>query len=220
MNAYLHARYQIVLQYIKRYPYKRKLKILDVGCGDGALTGLINRQGHPVWGIDVDKEGIRLAKEQFGIHGLEGVFSAIEGSEYPFGDGEFDIVICADVIEHVKEPGAVLTEIRRVLSPGGWAIITTPIAVSDMPLGAYHVQEWTPQTFEKFCLGVFDKIIDKKKTHPLLLYYLYTAKNRYIHKSARLIINCLVRLGFNLFLLRAPKGLLKAHMQTVVLGKS
>jgi SAM-dependent methyltransferase len=47
----------------------------------------------------------------------------------PFGDNEFDIVLCTEMLEHVPDPQAVLSEIQRVLRPGGRLIMTTPFLV-------------------------------------------------------------------------------------------
>jgi SAM-dependent methyltransferase len=50
----------------------------------------------------------------------------------PFGDGEFDLVLCAETIEHVRDVQLLLSEIRRVLRPGGTLALTTP---ANLPVG-------------------------------------------------------------------------------------
>jgi len=94
----------------------RALKILEPGCGPGALAGAL-RRWYPraeITGIDRDTGFIRFAGENVpGVTFLEGDVTAL-----PFPDGSFDVTISNTVQEHV-EPGAFWGEQRRVLRPGG-----------------------------------------------------------------------------------------------------
>lgn len=94
----------------------RALKILELGCGPGALAGALHRW-YPraeITGIDRDSNFVRFAREnEPGITFLEGDVTAL-----PFPDGSFDVTISNTVQEHI-EPGAFWGEQRRVLKPGG-----------------------------------------------------------------------------------------------------
>ncbi len=94
----------------------RALKILEVGCGPGALAGAL-RRWYPmsrITAVDRDSSFIRFAKaHEPGIEFLEGDAAAL-----PFPDGTFDVTISNTVQEHV-EHGAFWGEQRRVLKPGG-----------------------------------------------------------------------------------------------------
>jgi ubiquinone/menaquinone biosynthesis C-methylase UbiE len=70
-----------------------------------------------VRGVDIDREAIASARRSFVRPNLG--FAVADGLALPFGDAAFDVVLCAHVYEHVPDPRRLLTEIRRVLKPGG-----------------------------------------------------------------------------------------------------
>jgi SAM-dependent methyltransferase len=76
-------------------------------------------------------------------HDISGVDVFASAEELPFGEDSFDCVICTEVIEHCTDPATVMKEIRRVLKPGGTALVTTPFLVPlhDMP---YDFWRFTP----------------------------------------------------------------------------
>ena len=109
-----------VLQEISaRYQYKKRL--LDIGCGDGTRTVIFDSFQRGLTGIDrMDwlsgsvREKLDFRKEDF----MEGKLS--------MKDGSFDMAISIDVIEHLRDPAPMLTEVHRVLQEGGIFIISTP----------------------------------------------------------------------------------------------
>jgi SAM-dependent methyltransferase len=94
---------------------------LDLGCGDGRLTAAL-RAG-TVTAADVSEVALRRAAER--LPGVE-IAHVEPDAPLPFVDGEFDLVLCAETIEHVRDVQLFLSEIRRVLRPGGGLAITTP----------------------------------------------------------------------------------------------
>lgn len=97
--------------------------VLDIGCRDGATTRAY-REGNEVIGVDVDKEALRICREELGIK-TEWV-DVNEG--LPFEDSFFDVVVAGEIIEHVFFPRFFLQEIERVLKPSGVFIGSTPNA--------------------------------------------------------------------------------------------
>jgi SAM-dependent methyltransferase len=96
-------------------------RALDVGCGDGRLTALI--EADEVTAADVS--GVALDRARSRLSGV--VVVEIEpDARLPFGDSSFDLVLCAETIEHVRDVQLLLSEIRRVLAPGGTLALTTP----------------------------------------------------------------------------------------------
>ena len=95
--------------------------LADVGCFTGAATARYSRHGfHSSVGFDASRTALNLARQR----GIE-LWIAGEGPS-PARDREFDVVIAADIIEHIIDTDALLAEIGRMLRPDGQAIITTP----------------------------------------------------------------------------------------------
>jgi ubiquinone/menaquinone biosynthesis C-methylase UbiE len=102
--------------------------VLDAGCGDGRyLAALAEAPGTPqrVVGVDISERilgAAELAAEAAGV-GAELVRANLEA--LPFADGEFDLVLSVQVVEHLLDPAAGLGELARVLEPGGTLIVST-----------------------------------------------------------------------------------------------
>lgn len=100
-------------------------KVLDLGCYYGFLGKLFIDEGNEVWGVDVAKEALKKAEER----GLKTKYGNVE-KEIPFEECSFDVVVAAEIIEHLKDTDRFLGEIHRVLKPGGFLVLTTSNLVS------------------------------------------------------------------------------------------
>lgn len=98
-------------------------RVLDVGCGDGSFAAQLARAGAIVTAVDVAEEPLRRARER--CPGLDARLVDATGG-WPLGDGAFDVVWAGEVIEHVADTAAWLSEVRRVLRSGGLLLISTP----------------------------------------------------------------------------------------------
>jgi ubiquinone/menaquinone biosynthesis C-methylase UbiE len=177
------------------------MRLVDIGCGDGALCGVIAKElGCEVTGVDPSADAIRFAGEEFARRGLAGEFVRADGYRYPFPDAAFDAAVCSDVIEHVQEPRALLSEIRRLLRPGGALVLTTPIRFTEAPQDPLHVQEWFGSEFMALCRPVFGEPVARRRTHPVFWYEAYVLPGSTFSRLARLFANALARLGRNPFL--------------------
>jgi Methylase involved in ubiquinone/menaquinone biosynthesis len=95
--------------------------VLDVGCGTGELTARLAAK-YPdarFTGIDLEEPHLERARRRCGGFGERTRFQTGDALALPFSDGEFDFVVCRHLIQAVPDAGRVLSEIRRVLRPGG-----------------------------------------------------------------------------------------------------
>jgi len=92
---------------------------LDVGCGGGLLAEEFARLGCHVTGIDPSEPSLAVASAHALQEGLAIEYREGVGESLPFADAYFDIVYCCDVLEHVNDLEAVISEIARVLKKDG-----------------------------------------------------------------------------------------------------
>src|SRR5690349_2113883 len=98
---------------------------LDVGCGAGLLAEPLARLGARITGIDASPELIQVAREHATAMGLEIDYRAGDVQEL---QGQFDLVTCMEVIEHVADPASFLKSLAKRLAPDGLLILSTPNA--------------------------------------------------------------------------------------------
>lgn len=98
-------------------------RVLDVGCGEGRFTTELARAGVRAVGIDVAEEPLRRARARHPE--LELALVAEEGP-WELADASFDVVWAGEVLEHVVDTAAWLSEVRRVLRSGGSLLASTP----------------------------------------------------------------------------------------------
>jgi 2-polyprenyl-6-hydroxyphenyl methylase/3-demethylubiquinone-9 3-methyltransferase len=98
-------------------------RVLDVGCGEGRFTEALADHGARVLGIDVAEEPLRRARARRPDLDLRRVEPA---GPWPLADVSFDVVWAGEVIEHVADTAAWLSEVRRVLRSGGALVLSTP----------------------------------------------------------------------------------------------
>jgi SAM-dependent methyltransferase len=96
-------------------------RALDLGCGDGRLT----RELDAALLTAADVSPVALARAARRLPGAR-IAELEPDAPLPFYDGSFDVVLCAETIEHVRDVQLFLSEIRRVLRPGGRLALTTP----------------------------------------------------------------------------------------------
>ena len=123
-------------------PYDRRLKrlsaaisyrlpcdgFLDAGCGDGRYLARLPSLGpvpERVVGLDIADSILRTARLATKAVGLEVEFVRGNLEALPLADAAFDLVLCAQAIEHVLDPPRALGELRRVLRPGGTLLLST-----------------------------------------------------------------------------------------------
>lgn len=101
-------------------------QVIDVGCGGGILAEAMARKGAQVTGIDLAEKSLKVAQ----LHGLESGIS-VRYEQIATEDmaqrepGQFDVVTCMEMLEHVPEPESVVQACSALAKPGGWAVFST-----------------------------------------------------------------------------------------------
>jgi len=192
----LYTRYQKCLKYIQ----KNVGSCIEIGCGDGALSYLIATKGIRVLGCDTDKTGIDLAIKQ--VKGLPFSnlvqFKCCNFLDVNIDPESVDVIILADVIEHLEDPLTILQEIKCLGKPGGQLIITTPV---EREIGSWdndHVCEYTKENLELLLSGIFPQTV-VKQFMPAIFH------NTYISSFVfRYLFNIFSIIGINLFSINLP----------------
>ena len=128
-----------IISIIKEELDKAHIKILDTGCGTGLHIKALQRYGD-VNGLDFSKEALRFGKSRGNTSLICG-----SGDRLPFKSSVFDIVCALDVLEHIEDDLSAIREMRRVLSPGGYLILTVPafqFLWSGHDLAAHHKRRY------------------------------------------------------------------------------
>ncbi len=124
----LHEINPLRLNYIKQH-YGNSLKgkkILDVGCGGGILSESMAAEGAKVTGIDMAEAGLEVAKLHLLESGLDVDYQRIPVEELAEQHaGEFDIVTCLEMLEHVPDPGSIIKACAKLVKPGGEVFFST-----------------------------------------------------------------------------------------------
>ena len=101
-------------------------KVLDVGCGGGILAESMAVSGAEVTGIDLADKSLKVAR----LHGLESgvpvTYRSISAEDMALEQpGQFDIVTCMEMLEHVPDPGSIVRACSTLVKPGGWVFFST-----------------------------------------------------------------------------------------------
>ncbi len=125
--APLHQINPLRLDWIDSISPLRGQRVLDVGCGGGILAESMARQGAEVLGIDLAEKSLKVAQ----LHALETQTQGLSyrqvaaealAEEMP---GQFDVVTCMEMLEHVPDPASIVRACATLAKPGGWVFFST-----------------------------------------------------------------------------------------------
>jgi len=122
----LHAINPLRLDWIQKHIPIAGKKVLDVGCGGGILTEAMARAGASAKGVDLSEKALKVAD----LHGLEsGVkveYEYISAEDLALKEpGQYDVVTCMEMLEHVPEPLSIIKACAQLVKPGGRVFFST-----------------------------------------------------------------------------------------------
>ena len=130
--------------------------VVDIGCGGGILSDAMARRGANVLGIDLSAKALRVAQ----LHALEAATANVRYEEISAEalalerPGEFDVVTCMEMLEHVPDPSSVVKACSTLVKPGGWVFFSTinrnPKSFLFAILGAEYVLQLLPKGTHEF----------------------------------------------------------------------
>ena len=149
-----------------RYAFAQRLvswkRVLEIACGTGYGTAFLAPDTRSIVGLDISPDATSYAAEHYQQPNLN--FVTASGTALPFPDASFDLVVAFEVIEHLTDWQPLLNEARRVLTPAGQLIISTPnrfyYADSRKNAGPnpYHHFEFTFDEFQHALAATFPNV--------------------------------------------------------------
>jgi SAM-dependent methyltransferase len=154
-------------EHMARYVFAARLagakRVLDAGCGAGYGSAELAHVAASVIGADIAADAIAFARENYRLPNLH--FERASCEAFPHPDGNFDLVVAFEVIEHLESWREFLLEVRRVLSPHGEFVVSTPnksyYTESRGREGPnpFHVHEFEFEEFRSELLAVFPEVV-------------------------------------------------------------
>lgn len=131
------ARYRFARRFVDNHT------VLDAGCGAGYGTSYLAQYAKRAVGVDVSPEAVEHARACYPIPNLS--YEAMDCTALEFASGTFDVVCSFEVFEHLQEPERFLSEVQRVLVPGGLFVVSTPNNETEATdiVNPFHVKEYS-----------------------------------------------------------------------------
>ncbi len=146
----LHAINPLRSDYVEQYAPVTGKNVIDVGCGGGILSEELAKRGGIVTGIDMGDAQLNAAR----MHAIESGLS-IDYQQIPAEQiaaekaGQFDVVTCMEMLEHVPDPGSIINACADLVAPGGWVVFSTinrtAKAFAMAIVGVEYVLNWLPK---------------------------------------------------------------------------
>jgi 2-polyprenyl-6-hydroxyphenyl methylase/3-demethylubiquinone-9 3-methyltransferase len=142
----LHDINPLRLEWIAEHAPLDGARVLDVGCGGGILAEAMARRGARVTGIDLSEKALRVAELHLHESKLDIRYEMAAVDDFT---GEFDVITCMELLEHVPEPAGMVAACARLVRPGGKVFFSTinrnPKAYLFAVVGAEYVLGLLPK---------------------------------------------------------------------------
>lgn len=182
--------YILCIKYLSRYIKNKHLKILDFGCGSGTLSYYLASKGNLVIGTDISNDAIKMnliSAKYVGVEdnchfiSINNLFNKNKFKNY------FDMIICSEVIEHVKNDKGLIKKLNSLMKPKGILYVSTPsnnaplyrmglLSKFDEKVG--HLRRYNYLSLEKLLHECNFKILQIHKVEGILRNSLFT--NNYL----------------------------------------
>ena len=151
--------YEHLTRYLFASQIVKDKTVLDLGCGSGYGSFILKNTGHAkkVIGIDISSDAINYAKENYDDNDINFRIGDIRKLN-SIKNNSIDIVVSFEVLEHIREQGKMLSEVKRILKKNGLLIISTPNILTYPKGNKYHLKELSPKNFEKLLKKHFKNI--------------------------------------------------------------
>lgn len=155
---------QIAFEHLHRYHFAARhavgMTVLDVACGEGYGTNILAAVARVATGLDISMEAVGHASAEYVRENLS--FVAGSAAELPFPDATFDLVVSFETIEHHDRHEEMISEIHRVLRPGGLLIISSPnkqyYSIESGYQNPFHVKELLREEFVDLLASSFKNV--------------------------------------------------------------
>ena len=145
------------------FPVRLGLTVLDVGCGDGVFLVYGELRGFNMTGLEISTTRVKRAKQLLRSKGIYADVVVGDVNKIPFNDGVFDVVVASEVIEHVPDPLAAVSEMKRVVKSGGSVVAAVPYKEKIIYDQCIHCGKFTPRNGHLHSFDV-PKIIELLKS--------------------------------------------------------
>ncbi|MCW8964307.1 MAG: bifunctional 2-polyprenyl-6-hydroxyphenol methylase/3-demethylubiquinol 3-O-methyltransferase UbiG [Gammaproteobacteria bacterium] len=154
----LHDLNPVRLRFIQQYADIIGKQVLDVGCGGGILSESMARAGAKVTGIDAAQRALTVARLHAMEAGIEVDYQNSMAEDHALEHaGEYDVVTCLELLEHVPDPSSLINACAQLVKPGGRIFVSTinrnPKAYALAVFGAEYIMRLLPKgthDYDKF----------------------------------------------------------------------
>lgn len=143
-----------IVRYESVLPLLKGKTVLDIASGSGYGSYIMAGEAKEVIGVDVDEESVKYASRNYKRKNI--TFKVGDAEKIPIDDASVDVVVTFETVEHIKNYKNFMAEIKRVLKPGGFAIISTPNDLEFPEGNHFHLHEFTHEELKKV-LGEYFK---------------------------------------------------------------
>lgn len=159
-------------EHITRYesvlPLLKGKTVLDIASGSGYGSYIMAAQAKHVIGVDIDEPAVKYAQKNYKRANIE--FKVGSAEDVPLEDNSVDVVVTFETVEHIPNYHKFMEEIKRVLKPGGFAIISTPNDLEFPEGNHFHLHEFVHDELQTMLAKYF-----KHRKFSYQYTWLYTA---------------------------------------------